>query len=86
MANLTDRLSRNVTGAFYVDSSCIDRDFCRSNAPAFFKRDDETGYSFVYRQPLTPAEVEEASDAMNSCPSESIGSDAEITTSSVAPI
>jgi ferredoxin len=75
MPNLLDRLARNQPGPFYVDSSCIDCDICRSHAPAFFSRDDETGLSFVHRQPVTPTEIAEADEALSSCPSESIGRD-----------
>jgi ferredoxin len=77
MANPSDRLPLNVAGPYYVDDSCIDCDLCRSTAPEFFKRDDESGYSIVYRQPLTPAEVELAGDAMSGCPTGSIGNDGE---------
>lgn len=66
---------KNVPGEFYVDSSCIDCDMCRGNAPQFFRRDDETGFSVVYKQPVTPQEIQEAQKAMNECPSESIGND-----------
>ena len=58
---------------YYVDSSCIDCDMCRSNAPDFFRRDDEIGMSLVYRQPATPAEIAEADSALEGCPTESIG-------------
>jgi ferredoxin len=75
MANLTERLRQNATGPFYVDATCTDCDLCRSLAPAFFRRDDETGYSVVHRQPVTPDEITVAEDAMNSCPTESIGND-----------
>lgn len=73
MATPSLRLARNVVGPFYVDETCTDCDLCRSLAPAFFTRDDETGYSYVHRQPVTPAEVAEADDARTSCPTESIG-------------
>ncbi len=75
MPNLLERLSRNAPGPFYVDASCTDCDLCRSLAPEFFHRDDDTGYSFVYRQPITPDEIAQADDALTSCPSESIGRD-----------
>jgi ferredoxin len=75
MASITDRLSHNVPGPFYVDASCVDCDLCRSLAPATFRRHDETGYSYVHRQPLTPDELAAAVEAMNSCPTESIGND-----------
>src|SRR5688500_17299736 len=73
MASLTDRLTQNVPGQFYVDASCVDCDLCRSLAPAIFRRHDETGYSYVYRQPITPEDIAAASEAMRSCPTESIG-------------
>lgn len=75
MPNLLDRLPRNAPGPYYVDSTCVDCDFCRSIAPAFFTRDDESGYSYVHRQPSAPEELELAEEARTSCPSESIGND-----------
>jgi ferredoxin len=75
MAEQSDRLKQNVPGAFYVDSSCVDCDLCRNTAADFFRRDEETGFSFVYRQPVTPAEIALAEEAKQGCPSESIGND-----------
>lgn len=75
MANRNERLSGNAPGAFYVDSTCIDCDMCRGNAPQFFRRDDEIGASIVYRQPVTPEEIREAQNALEGCPTESIGND-----------
>lgn len=51
-------------------------DLCRDNAAAFFRRDTETGQSYVYRQPETVEEVEIAQAALEGCPTESIGNDA----------
>ncbi len=73
MANLTDRLSQNAPGRFYVDDSCIDCDLCRGNAPDFFRRNDDIGYSVVFRQPVTPEEFQLCQDALTGCPTESIG-------------
>jgi ferredoxin len=75
MANPLDRNPENVSGKFYVDETCIDCDLCRSNAPEFFRREDDRGYSFVYRQPVTPEEIASAEEAMTECPSDSIGND-----------
>ena len=75
MASLTDRLSQNVPGLYYVDSSCIDCDLCRSTAPGVFARDDEIGSSFVHRQPLTADELALAEEAREGCPTGSIGND-----------
>ena len=88
MAILADRLSKNVPGPFYVDASCVDCDLCRSLAPAIFRRDDETGYSLVHHQPATAEELAAATEAMGTCPTESIGCDGEAGTglNPVAPI
>lgn len=75
MATLTQRLPYNVPGLFYVDDTCTDCDLCRTLMPAGFMRNDETGYSFVHRQPQTEQEMDEAREALSSCPTESIGDD-----------
>jgi ferredoxin len=74
MANKNLRLPQNVPGPYYVDESCIDCDMCRETAPQFFKRDDEVGMSFVYRQPITAEELALAEEAKQ-CPTDSIGND-----------
>jgi ferredoxin len=66
---------QNMAGAYYVDASCVDCDLCRNIAPDFFRRDEETGSSYVYRQPVTPVEVVVAEEAKLGCPTESIGND-----------
>lgn len=76
MADFTNRQPKNVPGSYYVDDTCIDCDLCRSNTPAFFARDDDTGYSYVYRQPVTAEEIAEAEESRAACPTESIGNDA----------
>jgi len=78
MAEKTERLSRNAPGAYYVDSTCIDCDLCRTTAPDFFQRDGELGLSFVHRQPSIPAEIALAEEAREGCPTESIGNDGEL--------
>ena len=72
MANPKLRLSENIAGAFYVDSTCIDCDTCRQLAPASFR--DHGGQSSVYRQPETQAEIRLAEMAIVACPTGSIGS------------
>lgn len=77
MAELRNKLPDNEPGRFYVDSECIDCDVCRDTAPRHFARNDENGYSFVGRQPETPEETALCEEAMNACPVEAIGDDAE---------
>jgi ferredoxin len=73
MAFPNDKLPENVAGKFYVDSQCIDCDVCRDTSPANFRRNDENGYSYVYKQPETPEEFELCREAFNACPVEAIG-------------
>lgn len=73
MADLTDRIPQNVPGRFYLDSTCTDCDLCREMAPAFFRRDDDIGQTYVYHQPETDEEVRQATEALQCCPTESIG-------------
>ena len=75
MADKDAKLTENVPGPFYVDDQCIDCDACRETAPDFFRRNDDRGYSFVYRQPETPADRELCLEAMEGCPVEAIGED-----------
>lgn len=71
MATLQQRRSQNVTGDFYVDSTCIDCDTCRWMAPEIFGRFDEQ--SAVYQQPTNKLERFSALQALLSCPTSSIG-------------
>lgn len=73
MPDIHSRLPQNITGRFFVDDSCVDCDHCRSTAPNFFRRDDDIGQSFVYAQPVSDSEIENCIEAMEGCPTESIG-------------
>lgn len=75
MATLSDRLPLNVAGRFYVDSSCIDCDQCRNEAPEFFGRDADSGTSYLIRQPDTAEEVALVQQAAANCATGSIGDD-----------
>lgn len=75
MANRNDKIAGNVLGPFYVDSSCIDCDMCRETAPTSFRRDDDIGLSIVFHQPMTTEELAQAQEAMEGCPTGSIGND-----------
>ena len=44
-------------------------------APNIFRRNDEVGQTYVWRQPATPEEVTLALAAVEACPTESIGTD-----------
>ena len=75
MAAFANRYSDNVPGKFYVDDQCIDCDLCRETAPDNFTRNEDGGYSFVYKQPTSPEEDTLCKEAMEGCPVEAIGHD-----------
>ncbi len=75
MAEVQDKLPENKSGKFYVDKECIDCDVCRDTSPTNFTRNDENGYSFVYKQPATSEELELCEEARDACPVEAIGDD-----------
>jgi len=72
MAQLALRLDSNVTGDFYVDSTCIDCDACRQIAPDVFH--DAGGQSAVFHQPENDDALLAAQKALLACPTSSIGS------------
>ncbi|MGF1573122.1 MAG: ferredoxin [Sumerlaeia bacterium] len=75
MADVSAKLPENVEGEFYVDDQCIDCDACRATAPDNFARDDEKGYSYLFRQPRNETERELCMEALEGCPVEAIGDD-----------
>jgi ferredoxin len=75
MADPNDRVAGQPAGPYYVDTQCIDCDLCRETAPDNFMRNDEQGFSFVYKQPSTPEEEALSKEAMENCPVEAIGND-----------
>ncbi|MCG3150255.1 MAG: hypothetical protein PCFJNLEI_03736 [Verrucomicrobiae bacterium] len=75
MASFSNKYTDNILGRFYVDDQCIDCDLCRETAPDNFTRNEDGGYSFVYKQPVSPAEEALCKEAMEGCPVEAIGND-----------
>ena len=73
MASISGRLPINVAGRFFVGSSCIDCDQCRTEAPDFFARDADNGTSYVIRQPITAEEIAQVEEAAANCATSSIG-------------
>ena len=73
MAELENKYSDNVEGTYYVDDQCIDCDLCRETAPNNFTRQEDEGYSYVYKQPDNDEEKAECEEAMEGCPVEAIG-------------
>jgi ferredoxin len=75
MADPNDKVEGQVPGRYYVDSQCIDCDLCRETAPATFIRNEEQGFSYVFKQPETTDEETLCKDALDNCPVEAIGMD-----------
>jgi len=73
MAELDARVPDNAAGKYFVDEDCIDCDACRENAPNNFTRNEEEGYSYVYKQPENDLELKECAEALGGCPVEAIG-------------
>jgi len=71
MANPKKRVTENVPGDFFVDSTCIDCDACRQIAPSVFGEAPET--SFVKTQPVANTDRRQALQALLACPTGSIG-------------
>lgn len=77
MADPSDKVADNVSGKYYVDSSCIDCDVCRTTAPDNFMANEDEGYSYVFKQPENDDEDALCQEAMEGCPVEAIGDDGE---------
>ena len=77
MADIADKYEDNITGKYYCDDQCIDCDLCRETATDNFKRNEDGGYSFVYKQPENGVEEALCKEAMEGCPVEAIGNDGE---------
>src|SRR3569832_330284 len=70
MADVANKYPENMAGKYYVDNQCIDCDLCRETAPDNFKRNEDGGYSFVYKQPENRDEEARCKEAKEGCPVE----------------
>jgi glyoxylase-like metal-dependent hydrolase (beta-lactamase superfamily II)/ferredoxin len=77
MASLEQRVPENVSGTFFVDSSCIDCDTCRQIAPEIYG-DNGRGNSYVAHQPADEGERLRAGMALVACPTSSIGTTSKV--------
>ena len=75
MASKEDKYEDNAAGKYYCDTECIDCDLCRETAPDNFTRNDDGGYSYLYKQPENEEEETLCQEALDGCPVEAIGSD-----------
>ena len=63
MADVANKYPENVPGKYYVDNQCIDCDLCRETAPDNFQRNEDGGYSYVFKQPESPDEEARCKEA-----------------------
>ena len=77
MADKSQSWKDNKPGKVFVDQSCIACDACVLTAPKNFSMHEEDGHAFVSKQPETPEEESLCREAMDGCPVEAIGNDAE---------
>ncbi len=75
MADSSNKYAENVAGSYYCDDQCIDCDLCRETAPANFARNEDGGYTYVFKQPQNPEEEAQCVTAMEGCPVTAIGND-----------
>ncbi|MFT4549010.1 MAG: ferredoxin [Verrucomicrobiales bacterium] len=66
------RFPDNVAGAWYVNEDCITCGLCSELAPDNFRESEDGDHTIVFKQPSTADELEQAQEAMDSCPVESI--------------
>ena len=78
MADIVDVVDENVKGKYFVDDQCIDCDLCREEAPNNFTRQEEEGYSYVFKQPENEEEEELCAVALKNCPVEAIGDNGDV--------
>jgi ferredoxin len=75
MANFGDKVPENVAGKFYVDRTCIYCGLCDMTAPTVFRECNEQGWAYVFHQPMTSEELAACIQALEGCPTSSIGND-----------
>ncbi len=75
MADYALRVPENVPGAWYVEDTCIACGLCEDRAPHSFRNYPAGGYNYVYHQPVTPEELNDAEESKEACPVEAIGND-----------
>jgi ferredoxin len=85
MPRIEHRVPQNVVGKFYVEWTCIYCDLCVTIAPTIFKEHHEQGWAYVFHQPVSPEEVELTKEAVQGCPTDSIGKDGDLFDWSIIP-
>lgn len=77
MADLSQKWKENAKGKMFVDQSCIACDACVLSAPNNFAMHEDDGHAFVKEQPKNAEEEAACKEAMEGCPVEAIGDNAD---------
>lgn len=77
MADRNDKWEDNAPGRFYVDRHCLFCCECQFVAKNNFRDSEDGTHSYVYKQPETHEEEQACMNAMDHCPLNAIGCDAE---------
>jgi ferredoxin len=75
MSRFNYRYPLNVPGKYYINDQCTDCDLCRQLAPNSIRRDDRTGISYVFKQPIRAEEIAAVEEGVGGCPTEAVGTD-----------
>lgn len=65
---LTDRLSENAPGPWFVTDECIICGLCDDLAPEIFRPLEDFTFNIVHHQPESPEQESLAQEAAESCP------------------
>jgi len=69
------RYPLNVPGKYYINIDCTDCDLCREYAPNNIRRDNRSGYSYVFKQPTNSDEVAAVEEGVAGCPTQGVSND-----------
>jgi ferredoxin len=70
-----NRYPFNTPGKYYINGNCTDCDLCREYAPNNIRRDDRSGYSYVFKQPTNPDEIAAVEKGVAECPTDGVSND-----------
>jgi ferredoxin len=77
MADKNDKWEDSIPGKYYVDKSCTFCTVCLDEAPNNLAESDDGDHAYVCKQPENAEEEEAMQNAIEGCPTESIGDDGE---------
>lgn len=75
MADKSQKIPGSAAGKYYVDTSCIHTMACCLSADKNFKTSPGGDACLVYKQPTDAKEEKACKEAMQACPTSSIGDD-----------